>query len=76
MSLYDVSDEAVVIPGLDGAFARRSINDARVLCGCYCWTCEKYSNNPGCKAKESLLQISGLISPKYWNDLLMKGLID
>jgi len=74
--MYEICGEAVLIPGRDGAYTRRSVSDLHVYCGGYCWTCGNYSNNPGCKIKEYLRTLFESISPKYWNILLKEGLID
>lgn len=79
MSLYEVSGETVLIPGVDGCYTRRDfLGNFQVLmfCGGYCWTCNSFSPNPGCK-KESDLKIPWeFIRPKYWNALLKMGLIE
>ena len=79
MSLYEVSGETVLIPGVDGCYTRRDFlvnSQVLMFCGGYCWTCGSFSPNPGCR-KESDLKIPWeFIRPKYWNALLKTGLIE
>lgn len=77
MSMYIINGELQRIPGLDGIYTRRSIfGDLNVVCGCYCYQCENYSNNPGCKIKDKLKIIFDSVFPLFWNALLNKGLIE
>ena len=78
MSMYEISGESVLIPGLDGAFTRRSLGESPqipVLCGGYCWTCGNYSPNPGCRKEADLRIPFESVCPKYWNELLKWELI-
>lgn len=81
MSMYEIKEEAEIIPGSDGIYTRGMLlmhmsHEFKVYCSRYCWTCKNYSNNPGCRIKSELQANFMAISPKYWNLLLNKGLIE
>lgn len=79
MSLYEVSGKVVLLPGPDGIYTRRGLegnSKASVLCGGYCWTCDSFSPNPGCRRESDLRAAFECICPKFWNVLLKMGFIN